>query len=926
MIPKPDSCASCILYSPPWGKPVGFVPADGTGRNGVLIVLEAAGQTEEEDGRPVVGKAGHFLFSQLARIGLERDDFRIHNVLSCRPPDNKLAKMPYETAAIEHCATNLDATIREMQERCKLLGKHFTILTLGRIAFKRIMGLSEKHPIMKEDYQCYPHWSEKYQAWVIAGDHPSYLLKGNNHLIPVLQFAARRAVEIAECGVPPDDGVYLCDPTPAQFTDWVKDYLEAVRRDPGGTLLSYDIETPHKKGKNEEKVAKEDDDDYTILRCAFSYQPGEAVSVPWTAAYMQGLETLFSTPALKLGWNVSYDSPRVRAQMPLAGVEVDGMVAWHVLNSALPKGLGFVTPFYCQRAAMWKHLSDSEPALYNAKDADFALRNWLGIADGLKEVNLWPVFDRHILKLNEALAYMSGKGVLRDEAMRREAEHKLSELLAATEIKMQGAVPQAARRLHPKNGYKREPKSTEGLVKTLFTVPIQSCSRCGAKAVSKRHVTPRKAKPNPCEGAKLIEVVEQVERWAKPLDFKISSVGLKLYQSALQHQAIIHRREKRVTFDDTALKQLIRKYPGDHLYPLIGAFREYQKLLTTYIGVTQYEEVGIVGGMSTGKDGRIRTTYTHNPSTLRLASQDPNLQNLPRPGGEDDLQTVIRNLIIAGPGCVLLARDYSGIEAVLVGYEARSPSYIRLAKMDIHSFYTAYALNQLDGRVHSSDLPLASWDDEKLASHLAGIKAEFKKDRNQLYKHLVHGANFVQGPKGAQEKILKESGVEYPVGLIAKVMSIYFELFPEIRKWQVALQLQADKDGYLRNAYGYIHRFYKVFNYKKVNGSWQREPGPDANRVVAFLPQSNAAGIIKEAILRLYFDRFEEAGQYLRLQVHDEILNEVPEDRVEAVDRVLQEEMEKPIKELPLPASYKMGEYLVINTEPKTGLRWGSMH
>jgi DNA polymerase I-like protein with 3'-5' exonuclease and polymerase domains len=329
--------------------------------------------------------------------------------------------------------------------------------------------------------------------------------------------------------------------------------------------------------------------------------------------------------------------------------------------------------------------------------------------------------------------------------------------------------------------------------------------------------------------------------------------------------------------------------------------------------------------MPVGKDHRIRTTYSHNPSTLRLASQQPNLQNLPRPQGVDDLATIIRNLIVAGPGQTFTARDYSGIEAVLVGYFALSPRYIRLAKMDVHSFYTSYALNALDGRVSSADLPDFGWEDARLVARLAEIKKEFKKDRNELYKHLVHGANFMQGAKGAREKIFRETGIEFPLKTVTRVMDVYFELFPEIRKWHKAVGLQADRDGFLRNPFGYIHRFNAVYRHVKENGKWEKKPGDDANAVIAFLPQSTAAGIIKEALLRLYFKRFEEAGQYLRLQVHDEIFSEVPEGLVEVVDAIKKEEMERPVPELALPLSYGMGPMLSIDTEGKKGPRWGQM-
>jgi len=272
-----------------------------------------------------------------------------------------------------------------------------------------------------------------------------------------------------------------------------------------------------------------------------------------------------------------------------------------------------------------------------------------------------------------------------------------------------------------------------------------------------------------------------------------------------------------------------------------------------------------------------------------------------------------------------IARDFSGIEAVLVGYFAMSPRYIRLAKLDVHSFYTAYALNQLDGRVKSADLPDHTWPDEKLIPHLAAIKKEFKEDRNNLFKHLVHGANFMQGARGAREKILLETGIEYPVDLVSKVMGVYFELFGEIPKWHQQVLGQAEKDGYIRNPFGYIQRFNKVFDYERRNGEWLKTPGPQANQVIASGPQSTAAGIITEVMHRLYFQRFEEAGKFLRLLVHDELFLEVKKGDEDRVDGILKEEMERPVPQLVLPEEWGMGPCLGILTEGKRGDIWGDM-
>ena len=118
------------------------------------MVAEALGGTEDEAGVALVGKAGHYLFSHLARVDLHREGFLIYNVVACRPPDNKLAGMPWADEVIQKCAPNLDKVISLGREKAKENGKTFTILTLGRTAFMRIMGYDAKHPAMKEDYLC----------------------------------------------------------------------------------------------------------------------------------------------------------------------------------------------------------------------------------------------------------------------------------------------------------------------------------------------------------------------------------------------------------------------------------------------------------------------------------------------------------------------------------------------------------------------------------------------------------------------------------------------------------------------------------------------------------------------------------------------------------------------------------------------------
>ena len=68
--------------------------------------------------------------------------------------------------------------------------------------------------------------------------------------------------------------------------------------------------------------------------------------------------------------------------------------------------------------------------------------------------------------------------------------------------------------------------------------------------------------------------------------------------------------------------------------------------------------------------------------------------------------------------------------------------------------------------------------------------------------------------------------------------------------------------------------------------------------------------------------RFEEAGQYLRLTVHDELWAEVPEALAASVIEVLMEEMGKPIPELAMPPEWGLGPELSILVEAKMGKTW----
>lgn len=342
----------------------------------------------------------------------------------------------------------------------------------------------------------------------------------------------------------------------------------------------------------------------------------------------------------------------------------------------------------------------------------------------------------------------------------------------------------------------------------------------------------------------------------------------------------------------------------------------------------------ISGGFKADSDSRVRTTFGHNPSSLRLCSFDPNLQNIPRgTADESKIERWVKDCFVASRGSLFWERDFSAIEAVLVGYFAGSARYVRFAKLGVHDYLASHLLGT------PADL---SWSDQDLKGLFKANKSAHP-DIRDIAKRVVHLSNYMGTPK--------RMAYEYPetfksVKEASRLQGLYFELFPEIQQWHRNLCERVDGAKkrsaadmgeteevdpwtlgvcYARNPFGYTHRFYNVLNWEKFDGQWYSSFGDDAKRLVSFLPQSTAAAIIKSAAKSLWY-HYPWVGNTLRLLIHDSILGESEEGDIEKCLETSRMVMEAPIRELPLDPQWGMGEYLTIGTEAKVGKSWGDMN
>jgi hypothetical protein len=408
-----------------------------------------------------------------------------------------------------------------------------------------------------------------------------------------------------------------------------------------------------------------------------------------------------------------------------------------------------------------------------------------------------------------------------------------------------------------------------------------------------------------------------VERWFIKGDFNPNSPDhLAKYMEVTGRvsKPAKHSKTGKPSTDEATLTRFAKK---DALFGYVLQWRKLQKMSATYVNSV----LALVDS-----NNRLHPKFPHNPSTWRLSSAEPNFQNIPSPGDDDapdSLQRQFRQAIIAGPGCELVSADFSGIEAVLTGWYAGDPDYMRLARYGIHSYLTSHKVGD------PADL---TWSDEKLRLHLKMIKERYHD--STIYaalKKTVHLTNY-----GGSPPMMHLSSPEiFPTIESAEEMQqFYLQLCPKLKAWHDALRKRAAKENCLGgndHPYHFKHWFWDVTKYDLRSEKYI--PGSDWNRVIAFYPQSTAAGVLYDTVLDLtdrespnYIGDLGPGGKTpLRALIHDEILAEVvSKHRQEFVDK-LKRSMQQSRFDGFTPPGVTDALPLVIGADVKVGPNWGEM-
>ncbi len=298
--------------------------------------------------------------------------------------------------------------------------------------------------------------------------------------------------------------------------------------------------------------------------------------------------------------------------------------------------------------------------------------------------------------------------------------------------------------------------------------------------------------------------------------------------------------------------------------------RELTKLKNTYVDV--------LPKLLDPKTGRVHTTFNQTvAATGRLVTTDPNLQNIPV---RTDEGRKIRRTIIAAPGARLVGADYSQIDLRVLAHITGDPRLVSAfeADDDIHAV---------------------------TASEIFGVpRAKVTQDQRRRAKTIVFGVAYGMSEFGlaTQLGISKTEAKEY--------IERYYAKYPKVRQYMLDIVAQVRRTGYVTTLLNRRRYIPEVL-------TRNRPIREAAERTAINTPiQGTSADIIKKAMIEIAQDvlpRFPHA--LMTLQVHDELLFEVPEADVEAVAEAAKAVMER---------TFPLRVPLRVDT--KAGLNWCDMN
>ena len=307
----------------------------------------------------------------------------------------------------------------------------------------------------------------------------------------------------------------------------------------------------------------------------------------------------------------------------------------------------------------------------------------------------------------------------------------------------------------------------------------------------------------------------------------------------------------------------LRHYP---IVPLIIEYRESKKLQSSYTKKLP---------SMIERDGMIRTHFdSMKTETGRLASSEPNLQNIPV---KSELGKEIRkSFVVRNSDSIFISADYSQIELRVIAHYADDKKMCEAfnRNFDIHAM-TASEIFDVD---------------------ISDVTELMRKKAKAVNFGIIYGIS----AHGLSRSL------NIPMGEAKNYIEMYFHRFPQIDKFIKETIKQAEKDGFVTTLLG--RRRY-IENINSRSEVMRASAGRIAVNTVI---QGSAADIMKSAMIKIA-ENIKKMGlkSKMLLQIHDELIFEVPSEEINLIESMIKDVMEKNIiLKIPLTINIKKGKNL----------------
>ena len=460
-----------------------------------------------------------------------------------------------------------------------------------------------------------------------------------------------------------------------------------------------------------------------------------------------------------------------------------------------------------------------------------------------------------VFEVRPVLAAMEDRGMPIDDDARLKLDAEFEAAQREMLAKIQAQVPKGIGRVQPKDGYKgvngRRPPEVQEWISARYTstfdygpegFPIEQIYGVTFKDSGddgeSYHYEQRPFSVPIVDADSGEPTLTQMTRWCRVYDFNPNSRNQVIsYMKAKGHPIPKdkHREDAEGNNPDTTNEKELRRLAnktGDLFYIDVIEYRGLTKLRGTY-----------VEGFKPGADGFVHPTFTFDTGIGQLTSRNPNSQNFPKLKPTVALATALRAIVCAKSRKIITEWDWKSCHVITLGFLAEDLQYMRLGRLDIHSFVAGHFLNLWDGAA------IVSLPDEALIQKFKWLKSDpvRKRVRDDQAKHGILGIGNGLKAKGLFDRYMEsfppkpcECGTGKVQGLrglkncpecygtrfipgsriAERVLDVCQKLFPKVFEFQRREVRVAHDQQYLKSAFGHIRRFYEVFRWDHRKSDW----------------------------------------------------------------------------------------------------------